>query len=704
MRQRAILALIIGLATILLISCEGKNKGTESKAGTFTVHFESKSEVEILGGSVNGEARFDRGIIGNGFYLSSDSTISLPISPYFNAEGGCIEFWMQARKNWNDGKSYRVMEVGDEGDFVLYKDSLRNELAWIVGGEVVIPNENPIMGEYRETVWGANWHQVCMCWGNLGTTEAWAVLFIDGVSHAQKAGPISKPKIKGLPLEFGATDENCPYAMIDELTIFKHPLSADDVLTRYYKTHPRASYSLPIYPTPKPIGAFYQPPLKVSEPFTFALPASWIDASSDALNMIAEKFSEAYGFEPEIVELGGFEPEKSFAVVTWPDQPLFEDFKDKWSIGIDDENSGSEEYWLEIRPEGIAIVGASERGAYYGLTALLQMFKIFEDKKLPALSIVDYPDFKTRGVHIFAEPLTDDMKSLIRYLSALKLNYVVVESTGFFKLEEDTEQRAALLELFDFIRDHQMEPVPELQSFGHAIHIIELCQQRFGIDCSEAGSRSYCPCEPTVYDGVMFPAIEQTIQYFAPKIIHFGHDEVMTMNQDPRCTAWGESNAELFAYDVNKLYDYTKSIDPSIQLWIWADMLSPMSNGAVMNTTGALDMIPKDMNLLLWTYSNVPAFTYLFGFIGFTTFQSKGFSYLGCPGEDAYLGALEWARITSEMKGTGLLDAIWTTLPPTERWLALPVTAELAWSYKIFDGIDKLSYDWESLTYELGGW
>lgn len=704
MRRRAVLALTLLCVATVIVSCANKTEESKPKARTFAVHFESISEVETVGGSINGEPRFDRGIVGNGFYLSNDSKVSLPIAPYFNVKGGCLEFWIQPRKNWNDYKTYLIMKLGTSDDFAIYKDSYRNELMWLLGGEVIINDENPILGEYKELIWGADWHQLCLCWGELGTDKAWAVMFIDGVERAKKAGFIRKPDFEGLALNFGATDMECPNVIIDELTLFKYPLTADDVLARYFEKKPWAGANIAIYPTPKPIGFFAQEALEISEPFTFAVPSSWIDRNSDALNMIVEKFSEAYGFEPQVVKSNGFEPKDSFAVITWKNQPLYASMRERWSIGLADENQDSEEYWLEIRPEGIAIVGATERGAFYGLTTFLQMLSLFEDAKLPALSMVDYPYFEARGVHIFAEPLTDQMKSLIRFLSALKLNHVVVESAGFFKLEEDETTKEELLELFDFIRDHQMEPIPELQSMGHAIHIIKLCQQRFGIDCSEAGSRSYCPCEPTVYEGVMFPAIEQTIQYFAPKKIHFGHDEVMTINEDERCQSWNMTNAELFAYDINKLYEHVKSVDPKVEFWIWADMLSPLSNGAYMGTSGAIDMIPKDIKLLLWTYTNIPGFTYLFGFTNYLSFQQKGFSYIGCPGENAYIGALEWAKVTSEMKGEGLLDVIRTTLPPNERWLALPITAEISWSYPLFKGIDKIPYDWESLVYELGGW
>ncbi len=691
---------------MMLPGCEGEGEEGTPASGDdlLAVHFESAAEIEGLGGSFVGEPVFDRGVDGNGFYMADGSSVSLPAAQYFSPKAGCLEFWLQPRRNWNDDRPYRLLSFGAGDGFAIYKESYRNELVWLVGDTLVFYEEPSTFGEHPEFVWGAAWHQVAVCWLNLGTSDASATLYLDGVPRAQVAGFIADPELEGAPLIVGAVESDSPYAVVDELVLYRYALSPDEVMARYYSMRPELVPAPPLYPTPKPIGVFRQAGLEISEGFTVAVPDSWIDGSSDAVQMILDRFSESCGFEPQVIAIGDFEPGDAFAVVTWTDQPLYDSFERDWSIGVDAENLKDEGYWLDVREEGAAVVGASERGAYYGLTTFLQMVQTYCDARLPAISIVDYPDFGFRGVHIFAEPLTDEMKSLIRFLSALKLNYVVVESAGFYRLEEDEQWRQELFDLFDFIRDHQMEPVPELQSYGHAPHIIQICQQRFGIDCSENGSNSYCPCEPVVYDGVMFPAIEQTIQYFHPRAIHFGHDEVMTMNEDPRCDSWGMSNAELFAYDLNKLYDHVKSTDESVDVWIWADMISPIHNGLVMQTADALKMIPDDILLFLWAYSNDPGFTYFYGFLGFDAFFNEGFSYVGCPGEGAYIGAVEWARITSEMSGLGLLDAIWTRLPPTERWLALPITAELAWSYSMFSGIDELAYDWVSLVYELGGW
>lgn len=55
----------------------------------------------------------------------------------------------------------------------------------------------------------------------------------------------------------------------------------------------------------------------------------------------------------------------------------------------------AESYYLNITPKGITVVGADERGAYYGVQTLSQLLTL---PKLPQIEIRDYPDIPYRGV------------------------------------------------------------------------------------------------------------------------------------------------------------------------------------------------------------------------------------------------------------------------------------------------------------------
>ena len=65
------------------------------------------------------------------------------------------------------------------------------------------------------------------------------------------------------------------------------------------------------------------------------------------------------------------------------------------------ENLESEEYHLNIKENGISIIGASDKGWFYGVQSLLQVFNRYETQNsqtssLPKLSIKDKLAFKWR--------------------------------------------------------------------------------------------------------------------------------------------------------------------------------------------------------------------------------------------------------------------------------------------------------------------
>jgi hypothetical protein len=86
--------------------------------------------------------------------------------------------------------------------------------------------------------------------------------------------------------------------------------------------------------------------------------------------------------------------------------------------------------------------------------------------------------------------------------------------------------------------------------------------------------------------------IDEVVEVFKPlRYVHMGHDEAYTMAVCERCK--GKSRAELYAGDVNKIYQYLKS--QGLGMMVWADMLQPFQ---YYSAADAIDMIPKDIIML----------------------------------------------------------------------------------------------------------
>jgi hypothetical protein len=102
---------------------------------------------------------------------------------------------------------------------------------------------------------------------------------------------------------------------------------------------------------------------------------------------------------------------------------------------------------------------------------------------------------------------------------------------------------------------------------------------------------SYCPLHPESRK-IVFDMIDEVVDLLGPlRYIHMGHDEVYTMAECPRCK--GRSRDELYAHDVNAIYDCLK--EKGVGMMVWADMLQPWQYYAGQN---AAALIPKDIVML----------------------------------------------------------------------------------------------------------
>jgi len=163
----------------------------------------------------------------------------------------------------------------------------------------------------------------------------------------------------------------------------------------------------------------------------------------------------------------------------------------------------------------------------------------------------------------------------------------------------------------------------------------------------------YCPSSQITYK-IMDETIYNVVEYLKPTYISIGHDEIRGMNRDSRCLRRNRTNAELFAEDINRLYDITKKYNPDVNIIMWADMLNPWHNGGDENyqlqfggipgrTDIVSDMISNEIILILWHPSRdnlIKAPEY---------FKSKGFSY--------WADNIKWLNV--DIKPHGVIITTW---------------------------------------------
>jgi len=199
--------------------------------------------------------------------------------------------------------------------------------------------------------------------------------------------------------------------------------------------------------------------------------------SSDSMPalILAEEILNVFGFQPQIKEEDGYQGGGNAIVVGVQgsgDFDLLEDLCNQRGIYTGDLKS--EGYILDVAQDFIVVAGRDSCGAFYGAQTLRQLLNQHEQDTIRGLTITDYPDMKMRLTHMFGGTvLNDSMKERIKYFASLKLNSVILEDGRFYHLDNATYREGAQ-EFFDYCRRYFIDPIPELQSFGHAAHILRI--------------------------------------------------------------------------------------------------------------------------------------------------------------------------------------------------------------------------------------
>ena len=117
---------------------------------------------------------------------------------------------------------------------------------------------------------------------------------------------------------------------------------------------------------------------------------------------------------------------------------------------------------------------------------------------------------------------------------------------------------------------------------------------------------SFCPSEPAAYEWLR-ELVGNAVRELKPRYVMIGRDEPMRMSTDSRCLASGKTNAELFAWDVQRMVQFVTAADPNVEVLMWADAINPYRNAFrhTSNPTGpAINLLPRQVILMPWFYGN----------------------------------------------------------------------------------------------------
>jgi Glycosyl hydrolase family 20, catalytic domain len=291
------------------------------------------------------------------------------------------------------------------------------------------------------------------------------------------------------------------------------------------------------------------------------------------------------------------------------------------------------------------------------------------------------PGEKLRGIHLLGYSNDNDLVQLdkiIPNLSSMGINVIILEVDYSFQFQSHPELRYGneqitkdgAHEFVNICRKNNIEVIPEFQSLGHqswAEETFPLLIKYPQFDLTHGafpGNKDiYCRewdvTNPDLYK-IVFSLMDEIIDAFDAKAFDVGMDEVFLLGSDKSPSTKGKDPAVLFAKAVNDIYDHLVK-KKKVKMLMWADRLIDGTKfrfdeweSSMNGTSGAIDMIPKDIILCPWHYEKMnsyPSIPYLL---------NKGFRVLPASWKevDAAKALIEYSN---EQKNPGMLGHLFTT-------------------------------------------
>ncbi|SDT51451.1 hexosaminidase [Paenibacillaceae bacterium GAS479] len=316
-------------------------------------------------------------------------------------------------------------------------------------------------------------------------------------------------------------------------------------------------------------------------------------------------------------------------------------------------------YAIEVGEE-VCIYAESARGLIYGAYSLQQMS---EQGYLKEGLIYNVPLCSFRGLKVYL-PAAEDMeyfKSFIDMACYYRYNTIVVEVGGAMEYKRHPEinegwkqycdemreysgkgkdvqnrytweknsihcengggdwlQQHSVKELIDYCTARGLDVIPEVPSLSHCDYLLtrhpELAERQ-----DDPYPDTYCPSNPASYE-LLFDVLEEIVDVFKPLTVHVGHDELYTIAVCEACR--GKDASALYTEDLTKINQFLA--EKGIRTMIWGEKL--LNSGGVsvhafagsqriiLNQEGyveqvipatypAIDMIPKDIQIMHWYWS-----------------------------------------------------------------------------------------------------
>ena len=298
-------------------------------------------------------------------------------------------------------------------------------------------------------------------------------------------------------------------------------------------------------------------------------------------------------------------------------------------------------YELTITRHAIHLVAQNPAAIFYAAMTLIQLLDQY-GMTLPAMRILDWPDFPNRGVMLDISrdrvPTMDTLFELVDMLASWKINQLQLYTEHTFAYhkhptvwaEASPMSGAEILALDAYCRERFIELVPNQNTFGHLRRWLVHDQYRPLAECPDGCDTvwgffdepfSLCPGDPRSIELVQ-DMLDELLPYFQSRQVNVGCDETVDLGS-------GRSREIVAEKGAGRVYlDFLRKIRREVRIrehtmQFWGDI--------IIEHPDLVAELPRDMIALEWGYEADHAF-HKHGDI----FARSGIPFYVCPGTSSW--------------------------------------------------------------------
>jgi len=349
---------------------------------------------------------------------------------------------------------------------------------------------------------------------------------------------------------------------------------------------------------------------------------------------------------------------------------------------------GDQAHFVHIRPGRVVAGGLSATSVHYAVQTLRQLARV-EGNRWPALHVVDWPSLPYRGLMLDVSrgkvPTIETLKLLVDELSFYKANVLQLYTEHTFafahhpRIGEGCGSLSSddILQLDAYARQRQVELMPNLQSFGHCAHILNLPEYEH---LAESAARwSLCPVDERTY-AFLDQLCADMLPAFSSRTLNVGCDETYDLCQGRSKAAAAEiGTGRVYLRHILRLHELAARYGRRIQLW----------GDIMLHYPELVGELPDDVTLLDWHYGASDDYPSV------RVFAQSGRPFWVCPGTSSWntlfpriqnsnANIRTLACLAVEHGASGLLNTDWGDhghyQPMGQCWYGYVYGAEQAWS------------------------